>query len=187
MTTPLRIEKRLVYLTGFMGSGKSTIGPILANTLGFRFIDVDRLIEEKTGKSVSSIFKDDGEPLFRQHESEALDEIRSMQDAVVSLGGGTVASEENFRLVHASGILIYLQLSPEDALRRMRRKLDRPMLRDDQGLPLTGEPLEERIRDLLEVREQFYRRADIIVATGDISVGSTVDDIVRRLRTLMTI
>lgn len=105
-----------------------------------------------------------------------------MDQVVVALGGGTVAHEENFRLIRSSGLIVYLQLSPETAARRMRNKTDRPMLKDEKGDSLPAEELQQRIRDLLTVREQFYNRADIVVPTENLDVGRTVDDIVRKLR-----
>jgi len=174
--------KRLIYLTGFMGSGKSTIGPILANTLGYKFIDLDRQIEQETGKSVTSIFKEDGEDAFRAVERSILERVSGMDQIVVSLGGGTVAHEENFKLIRSGGVIVYLQLSPEEAVRRMRHKTDRPMLKDKDGNPLPEQILEQRIRELLGAREGFYKRADIIVPTERHNVGRTVDEIVRQLR-----
>ena len=176
------LRKKLVYLTGFMGSGKSTVGPILANTLGYQFVDVDREIERITGKSVSLIFKEDGEKAFREAERSVMQRVSEMDEAVISLGGGTVAHEDNFRLIRPGGVMVYLQLSPEEAVRRMKHKTDRPMLKDEEGNPLPGPALEERIRGLLRSREEFYKRADIIVPTEKHNVGKTVDEIVKMLR-----
>jgi shikimate kinase len=175
-------KKKLIYLAGFMGSGKSTIGPILANTIGYRFVDVDREIEEQSGKSVSAMFQEEGESAFRAVERSVLGRVSGLEEAVVSLGGGTVAQEENFRIIRSTGVIVYLQLSPEEALRRMKHKTDRPMLRDESGRPLGEDALEKRIRQLLDSRELFYKQADIIVPTEKQSVGNTVDIIVRKLR-----
>ncbi len=175
-------RKRLIYLAGFMGSGKSTIGPILANTLGYQFVDVDRRIEQEKGKSVSSIFKEEGEKAFRTVERAILTQVSGMDDTVVSLGGGTVAHEDNFRLIRSSGIIVYLHLSPEEAVRRMKHKTDRPLLKDSEGNPLPADMLEQRVRDLLALREVFYQRADIVVPTEKHNVGVTVDTIVRKLK-----
>lgn len=175
-------KKNVIYLTGFMGSGKSTIGPILANTLGYQFVDIDRQIEQESGRSVSSIFADEGEDAFRALERSVLQHMSMRDEIVVSLGGGTVAHEENFRLIRLTGIMVYLRLAPEEAFRRMKHKTDRPMLKDKEGNPLPPEILENRVRRLLDVRESFYNQADIVVDTDTQNVGLTVDDIVRRLR-----
>ncbi len=82
-----------------MGSGKSTIGPILANTLGFEYIDVDRFIEQKTQKQIVEIFSTEGEQAFRMLERNALRELTEFDHCVISLGGGTIANEENYQLV----------------------------------------------------------------------------------------
>jgi shikimate kinase len=180
-TTPGRSER--IFLTGFMGSGKSTIGPILANTIGFEFMDVDRVIEENTGRSVTAIFREDGEERFRFLERGAIMELSSRVHTVVSLGGGTLTDPENFRMVTTSGILVYLKVTPDQLYHRLHQKVDRPMLTDDQGNRLSEGALRERIARLYAVREPLYARADITVMTDDKRVGVTVDQIVRKLST----
>ncbi|MBI4428512.1 MAG: shikimate kinase [Ignavibacteriales bacterium] len=165
-----------------MGSGKSTIGPILANTIGFEYVDVDRIIEKKADRKIVDIFAEAGERAFREVEKQALQEVSSLDAAVVSLGGGTIANEENFELIRRYGVIVYLQLSPEEILYRVRRRTDRPLLKDANGNLLTGTELEARIRELLDIREQFYSRADIIIPADKKKVGATVDEIVRKLR-----
>jgi len=105
-------KKSLIYLAGFMGSGKSTIGPILANTLGFDFVDLDRFVEQKAAKRIKEIFTTDGEQAFRALEQASLVEVSGRTQCVVSLGGGIIANEENFRLIRDSGVIVYLQLAP---------------------------------------------------------------------------
>ncbi|MBI3003797.1 MAG: shikimate kinase [Ignavibacteriales bacterium] len=168
-----------------MGSGKSTIGPILANTIGFEYVDVDRLIEKKTDKRIIDIFAEAGERTFRDVERQTLQEVSSLDAAVVSLGGGTIANDENFELIHNHGVIVYLQLSPEEILQRVHRRTDRPLLKDSKGNLLNGAELDARIRELLNIREQFYSRADIIVPADKKKVGATVDEIVRRLKGLV--
>ncbi len=106
-----RQKKSLIYLAGFMGSGKSTIGPILANSLGFEFVDIDKLVEQKAGKRIVDIFAAEGEQTFRAFEQMSLKEVAARSHCVVSLGGGSIANEENFHLIRESGIIVYLQLS----------------------------------------------------------------------------
>jgi len=180
-----RPRKSLIYLAGFMGSGKSTIGPILANTLGFDFVDVDRSVERKAEKKVIDIFASGGEQAFRAIERAALEEVAQMDHCVVSLGGGTIASEENFQLIHQSGIIVYLQLPPDEILQRVHHRTDRPLLMDESGATLSKEAMEQRIQELLARREAFYARADLVIRTDKKRVGTTVDEIVRRLRGLV--
>ncbi len=104
---------------------------------------------------------------------------------VVSLGGGTIADEDNFSLIRKNGIIVYIQLSPEEIFQRVRHRPDRPMLKDATGEMLPPALLERRISELLAHREQFYARADVIVPADKKRVGITVDEIVRRIRPLL--
>jgi shikimate kinase len=180
---PARLSGRhLIFLTGFMGSGKSTIGPILANTIGYDFVDVDRLIEAKADARVVQIFERHGEQRFRELEFEVLCEVAERDHCVVSLGGGTIANEENFALIRRSGIIVYLRLEPDEIYQRVHHRPDRPLLWDGSGNLLSADQLQERIRQLLADRERYYEQADVIVPSDRRRVGVTVDEIVRRLR-----
>lgn len=190
MNLPTRPEQghrrnRLIYLAGFMGSGKSTVGPILANTLGYEFVDIDKLIEQKAEQPIVQLFETVGEKGFRSLEREVLREVAGLDGYVVSLGGGTIANEENFRLIQQSGIVVYLRLPLEEILQRVRHKQDRPMLKSREGKPLPPDELAARIEQLLRRREQFYDRADIIISTDKQKVGATVDTIVRHLKAVL--
>jgi shikimate kinase len=178
-------KKSLIFLTGFMGSGKSTIGPILANALGWDFVDIDKDIERATDQKIIDIFTSAGEQTFRSLEQEALQNLLSRNECVVSLGGGTLTTEENFDFIRQNGIIVYLQLSPDTILQRVKHRTDRPLLKDVKGNPLEGEELQKRIDGLLEVREQYYSKADIIIPADTMKVGTTVDTIVEKLRGLL--
>ena len=164
-----------------MGSGKSTIGPILANTLGYAFVDIDKAIEAQTGKSVKEIFKDHGEEYFRRLERTLIQDLRAKDHIVISLGGGTIADPVNFPIIRATGILVYLKTAPEQLFKRLHYKTDRPVLVDMTGDRLTEEALRLRIQDLFVRREQFYEQADIVIPTDEQRLGITVDEIVKRL------
>jgi len=178
-------RKSLVYIAGFMGSGKSTIGPILANTLGFEFLDIDKCVEQKAQKRIVEIFATEGEQAFRSIEFQSLKEVASRHRCVIALGGGTIANEENFRLIRESGIIVYLQLSPGEILQRVHHRTDRPLLTRTDGTKLPMDEIQQRVEDLLQKREQFYGRADVVIQTDRKRVGATVDEIVRRLRGLV--
>jgi len=178
-------KKSLIFLTGFMGSGKSTIGPILANTLGYEYVDVDRFIEEKTQKEITEIFRTEGEKAFRLLERNILHELTKLDHSVISLGGGTIANEENCQIVSQNGILIYLKLSPEEILQRVQYRSDRPMLKDANGNPLQAQELEKRILELLSSREPFYSRADVIIRADNMRIGVTVDEIIKSIRSMI--
>lgn len=168
-----------------MGSGNSTIGPILANALGWDFIDIDKNIELKANQKIIDIFTSKGEQSFRALEREVLRDLATRNECVVSLGGGTLTTEENFEFIRQSGIIVYLQLSPDKILRRVKYRADRPMLKDVDGQPLEGEELQKRVDGLLQSRERYYSKADIIIPADTMKVGATVDTIVERLRALL--
>ncbi|MBI5661490.1 MULTISPECIES: shikimate kinase [Ignavibacterium] len=175
------MKKNLIYLTGFMASGKSTIGPILANTIGWEFLDLDRVIEEKLGKKIVDIFKVEGEDFFRIFESDTLNELSKLTKYVISLGGGTIENEKNLNQIKKTGILIYLETSPEAAYRRLRFKTDRPALLFENYNP-TKQEFINRINSILSRRVKYYNQADIKINTDNKPVGITVDLIVRLLR-----
>ena len=174
-------RKERIFLTGFMGSGKSTIGPILANTLGYDFMDMDDTIEERQGKTVKQIFQDSGEEYFRGLERSIINELVGKKHLVVSLGGGTIVDPSNFRVIIGSGVVVYLKVTPEQIFKRLHHKLDRPILTDIRGERLSSDELRARIQELFLKREPFYSKADIIVPTDDERVGITVDRIVKKL------
>lgn len=183
--TAQKHKKSLIFLTGFMGSGKSTIGPILANTLGFDYLDIDKHIEQKTKKLVSEIFHSEGEHVFRALERHALLELTELNHCVISLGGGTIANEENCQLVLQKGILIYLKLSLEEIIQRVQYRSDRPMLKDEHGNQLTQQELKNRVLDLMARREKFYACADVVIRADKMRVGATVDEIMKNIHGIM--
>lgn len=164
-----------------MGCGKSTIGPILANTIGYNFVDVDRQIEQAEGTSINDIFTEKGEKYFRDLERKVLIGVSSLPRTVISLGGGTMTVPQNLELVLATGLVIYLKITPELLFLRLRHRSDRPLLRSADGSQLSDEELKTRIQLLYEAREPLYARADIIVPTDGTRLGLTVDNIVKRV------
>ncbi|HUI31139.1 MAG TPA: shikimate kinase [Candidatus Acidoferrales bacterium] len=176
--------KNIVFLSGFMGSGKSTIGPRLAKKLGYDFIDVDYVIEENEGITIPEIFASHGEKHFRTLEKEILTVIsRERNNIVVALGGGTLTHKDNRELVKKDGILIYLKAAPEEILERVEGgKIDRPMLLAADGRKLSGKELSLRIESLLKEREEHYTEASIIIETSGKSVRGTIEEITSKLK-----
>jgi len=172
------------YITGFMASGKSTVGPLLAAALGRRFIDLDAVIESKEGESIPEIFRRRGEPDFRSLERRELGLLAARSGIVVATGGGALTDPGSMAIVRDSGVLVYLELPLETLLARLRGKTGRPMITADDGSPLDEAHLRERVTSLLRVREPAYRQADIIVDSGSVSPGETVSLIMKSLRTL---
>lgn len=169
------MKNKLVFLTGFMASGKSTIGPILANTIGWDFYDLDRLIEEEASMSIKKIFEARGEPYFRKLETEMLKKVSELNEYIISLGGGTIASDENLGIIKSSGYLVYLESSPEATYRRLRYKRDRPALLFDGDEEPTKIEFITKIESLLKQRIKYYLQADMKINTDNAPVGRTVD------------
>lgn len=176
------MKKELIFLIGFMTAGKSTIGKILANTIGWDFIDLDQEIERLEGKSVIRIFKENGESYFRKIESDVLKQYSSEKNYVIALGGGTVENPENFELISSKGIVIYLEISPKEAFRRLKFKRNRPVLYNDSNEEVDDEELLKRINNIFERRIYIYQKAHIKISTDRMRVGKTVDKIVTILR-----
>lgn len=167
-----------------MGCGKSTIAPILANTLGYNFIDIDTEIEKKTGQKVTDIFSVHGENYFREVEREILHYLSQQTGCVISLGGGTIINESNLQLVKSTGILVYLKVNLQQIFDRMKFKTDRPLLKDKSGNLLTDTELRARINTLIETREQFYEKSDITIVTDNVKVDATIEEIVKQIKHL---
>mgnify|MGYP000342013619 CR=1 FL=1 len=173
-------DKR-IFITGFMTSGKSTIGPILANVLGLDYYDLDKEIEKQEKMSVVEIFEMKGEKYFREVESKILKDLSQKNNIIISLGGGTITSEENFDLMKRSGKIVYLKVSPSNLYKRLKNKIDRPIFRD---LVLNDKPQEDfiqRIKELLDKRSVYYEKADLIIDTDNSPVGITVDKIAKKI------
>lgn len=172
-----------IYLTGFMGSGKSTVGPRLADRLNVPFMDLDALIVERAGRSIPMIFAEGGEAAFRRLEREALCDAASGPAAVVALGGGAIANPENLMLLRQTGTVIYLATRVDTLAERLApAAAHRPLLQSETGTPLSGEALRARVAALLDERAHFYAQADIAVCTDDQTVGDVVDEVMGVLK-----
>ena len=165
-----------VILTGFMGTGKTSLGKILASKLGRPFVDIDRKIEVEQKLSIPKIFEQFGEEHFRELERAAVRELCERRGLVIATGGGTVKDAENLRLLKNSGVIICLTCSPEEILSRTTRRGERPVL--DGG----GNERLETIKRLLAERKEFYDCADYHVDTTNWSPLQIVDDICKHLR-----
>jgi shikimate kinase len=155
VTEPRQIHN--LALIGFMGTGKSSVGRLVARSLHFDFVDTDQMIEERVGKRVSEIFEQDGEPVFRQFEREAVDRLAQMRGVVIATGGGMPANEYNLGSLKSHALVACLWASPETIWNRVRRHSHRPLLQ-------APDP-RQRIRELLETREMWYKQADVLMST----------------------
>lgn len=154
-----------------MCSGKSTVGPRLAERLGWGFVDFDAEIERREGRRVVDIFDEDGEPFFRRLEAEITRLVADRRDVVLAPGGGWITQPELVQRLHAHGALVWLRVQPETVYARHRRQRTvlRPLLETERPL--------ERIRALLAERTPLYRRADLAVETEE----RAPDDIVAEI------
>lgn len=178
----VNMRNKLIYLTGFMGSGKTTIGNILAEKLDYDFIDLDILIEKNEGRTISDIFKEFGEPYFRRLERENLCEVSDSQSRIVSLGGGALMNEENQRFVKSKGILIYLRVTPEEIYKRIKDCTDRPLLKKDDKTLFSEDEFINKISPLFEKREPGYMTANFIIDT----VGKNPEKIAEEVISLIS-
>ncbi|PWU05645.1 MAG: shikimate kinase [Verrucomicrobia bacterium] len=160
-----------IYLIGFMGVGKSTVGRRLARKLGMLFIDSDAAIEVKAGKTVNEIFAQDGEKIFREMEREFIKVGHPGKGCVVACGGGLPIEEGMLELLRERGMVIGLFARSETILERTDRRDTRPML--------NVENKEERINDLLKKRRDLYQKADYLFFSEGRPVEVVVADIVR--------
>jgi shikimate kinase len=165
-----------VFLVGFMGAGKTSVGQLLAERLGWRFVDLDRQIEARAGRTVANIFRELGESTFRQLETEALQKLlhalRDGDPTVIALGGGAFVQPGNRELLESSGARVIYLDAPIDELRR--RLGD-----DDPARPLFVDV--ERFHLLYQEREPLYRMAPHRVQTA----GKTIVEVAREIETLL--
>lgn len=174
-----------VYLSGFMASGKSTIGPRVAGRLGATFWDLDEMICEHEGRSVATIFSEDGEETFRALESMFLRRTTEVDPLVVALGGGALINDENRAFAAEHGLIVYLNVSADVVLDRVGGEAEeRPLLQDDDGRPLSEQEMKLRIEKMMAERRPDYAEADVTVdACGSIpEVTDAVVTAVQRSR-----
>ena len=163
-------RRKVIYLLGFMGSGKSTVGHLLARALGWPLIDLDTVIEAGQGLSIREIFENSGEPFFRQVEHAALVAASQAEPAVIALGGGTFAQPTNVSLIReAGGTTIWLDCPPELLRARCEGMEHRPLFRDELAFT-----------QLFAERLPYYRLADFRIATD----GRKPEEVVEQILSL---
>lgn len=160
-----------VVLVGFMATGKSSVGRVLAKRLSFNMVDTDDLIEKEAGKTISEIFSQEGEAAFRDLESQIAREVSRLKRHVIITGGGIVLREENMEALKMAGPVFCLSASAEVILKRTEGTTHRPLLQTDDPLG--------RIRELLEVRDPFYAQADHTIDTSDMTIHQVPDRIIK--------
>ena len=176
-TLKQRLAGRSLYLVGMMGSGKTSTGRPLAERLGYGFVDADAVIEQAAGCSIPDIFDRDGEAGFRSLESQVLSAISQRHSLVVATGGGVVTQPENWGMLH-SGIVIWLDVVPDQLLQRLNADSTvRPLLQ-------TADP-EAALNALLNERRPLYAEADLTVMINDETPEAVADGILQLVPSLL--
>ena len=165
------IEKNLIFLVGFMGAGKSTIGPLLAHELNRNFIDLDQEIEKGEGRPISQIFSQEGEACFRRLETKALEGLGEKGPSVVALGGGAFVQEGNRHLIHELGFSVFLDCTLEVILARCPQDGTRPLLQSPGGLEA-----------LYASRLPYYQQSDLRVDVSSQTPEQITKSILAHLR-----
>jgi shikimate kinase len=169
-----KARRQRIYLVGFMGSGKSSVGTCLAREIGYRFVDLDHEIERERGLTVAEIFQKDGEPEFRRLEARALRETGGLQQVVVATGGGTLTRWENRDFIQRSGVSVWLDAPLEIMIERAKHGARRPLL----STP-------DRMAVLLEERLPGYRGAELRVETGERPADAVARQIAAQFASLL--
>jgi len=168
----------MVFIVGYMGSGKSTFGKRLARQMDYDFIDLDKLFEETYKICISNFFIKYGEEMFRKIEHELLMKHLGHSNSVVSCGGGTPCYFDNMDLMNAAGLTVYLSLTPAALVNRLENsRKERPLL---QKLP--GTDLLEKISNHLQQRESYYLQAQMVVDGLSINIEETTTKILHVLQ-----
>lgn len=164
-----------VILIGFMGCGKSTVGIRLSYRLRRVVEDTDKLIERKAGKSISDIFKEDGEAVFREMETNCLKELVTLkEDRIISTGGGLPVKVENHELLKRLGTVVYLRISPQGVYKRLKDDTTRPLLQCEDPMA--------KIEELLSKRAPVYEQAaDVILDVDDKSMEEVLTELENKL------
>ena len=165
---------RHFYLVGNMGSGKTTVGRLVAQRLQLPFYDLDRQIEQATGQTIANLFAQQGEQAFRELECKMLTQTIFVPRSVIATGGGVVLNERNRRLMRHRGWVIYLRASPETLWQRLQHTTDRPLLRTESPY--------ETLRAIAQQREPLYQEADWVIDTDALCPEEVADAIVRAFK-----
>ena len=163
-----------IILTGFMGTGKTAVGRRLAMLLNMELIDVDTEIEKAQQTTINEIFRQFGEPRFREIETEMIQKLSERKDVIISTGGGAVLKQKNMDALRKQGIIICLMASPQTILKRTSHNSNRPLLK-------VKDPF-EKIKELLNFRKPFYEKADILIDTEDKTPLQIAEEIIDKIK-----
>jgi shikimate kinase len=173
---PMHNGRQIVNLAlvGFMGTGKTATGRLVAEQLHFEFLDTDELIQARTGRTIADIFATSGEPAFRELERDVVSELAGRIRTVISTGGGLPANPANLAALKTHALVVWLCASPEKIWERVRNQSHRPLLHDPDP--------QRKIRELLELRTPFYHQADVLINTDQRSAREVAQQIVLQFK-----
>ncbi|MFZ6017599.1 MAG: shikimate kinase [Nitrospirota bacterium] len=162
-----------IILTGFMGTGKTAVGRELSRLLNMKLIDIDTEIEKSQKMTINEIFRQFGEPRFREIETEMIKKLSEDKNTIISAGGGAVLRQENMDALGKNGVIVCLMATPETILKRTSHNSDRPLLQVENPLG--------RIRELLDFRKPFYEKADIMIDTEGKTPLQIAEEIIKKV------
>lgn len=163
-----------IVLTGFMGTGKTAVGRELSRLLNIKLVDVDTEIEKSEQMTINEIFRQFGEPRFREIESEMIRRLSERKDVIISTGGGAVLRQENIDVLRKHGIVVCLMATPETILRRTSHSSHRPLLQVEDPF--------RKIKELLDLRRPFYEKADIMINTDGKTPRQIAEEIIEKIK-----
>ncbi len=161
--------KTNIVITGFMGTGKTSIGTLVAQKLGREFIDTDQLIAKRLGLSINEIFEKFGESFFRTKEKEVLLELSKKSNLVISTGGGSLVPKENQKIMEKNSLIFCLQCDTDEIIKRTSNDNSRPLLKENKHI---------EIQRLLKRRESAYNKIKLQINTTRISIDEAADEII---------
>ena len=163
-----------IILTGFMGTGKTAVGRELSRILDMKLIDVDTEIEKSEKITINDIFKQFGEPRFREIETDMIRKLSESKNTIISTGGGAVLKQENMDILRKNGVIVCLTASPETIFKRTSTNNDRPLLQVENPL--------KKINELLNFRKPFYEKADVMIDTEGKPPLQIADEIIEKVK-----
>lgn len=176
MTADRHIQN--ITLIGFMGTGKTTVGRLVADQLKFELLDTDAVLEQRTGKKITEIFVQNGEPMFRELEAQLVTELAQRNHTVISTGGGLPTNPANLVSLKTHSAVFCLWASPERIFERVREQTHRPLLHDPNPLG--------KIRTLLAAREEFYKQADVLLNCDLRSPREVAQQVISQYRLMLS-
>ena len=160
-----------IVLVGLSGSGKTNLGNILSNLTSFSFVDTDAIIVKLQNRSINNIFATNGEDFFRSLETQVAKGVSNFENQIISTGGGIVLKEENLKYLKQNGLIIYLKTSVNSLIKRLEGDTTRPLLKTND--------VKKKLENMLEIRENFYEKADFTIETDNLSPEETAKEILR--------